>query len=136
MIDEKTRRKPNFDERNSSPVVLADGQTWHLPKPWLELRPVFRDGKPVTAYGLLTSGAELDELVEAIGEAETFRAQVVGAASLAARLLLHHYDLSDADLDELLRFRVSDPASLAWMENVIEIATGQSGPKPSGAGNA
>ena len=45
MIDEKSRRKESFDQRNSVPVVLADGQTWHLPKPWLELHPVFRDGK-------------------------------------------------------------------------------------------
>jgi len=135
MIDEKSRRKPNFDERHSSPIVLSDGQTWYVPKPWLEIRPVFRDGKAVTAYNVLTAGQELDELVDAIGEAETAKAQVIGAASLAAHLLRHHYDLTDEDLDQLLRFRLHDESSLAWVEGIIEIATGQSGPKVSSAGN-
>ena len=47
----------SFDEANSAPVVLADGQTWYVPKPWLEVRPVFRGGKPSTAYRVLTCGA-------------------------------------------------------------------------------
>jgi hypothetical protein len=33
MPDEAAKRKPNFDERNSALVILADGQTWYIPKP-------------------------------------------------------------------------------------------------------
>ncbi len=135
MISETTLRKANFDEKHSSPITLSDGQTWYLPKPWVEVRPVFKDGKAVTTYTVLTVGPELDDLVEAIADAETTKAQVAGAASLAAHLLRHHYDLRDEDLDQLLRFRISDPASLAWVNGVIEIATGQFVPKRSGAGN-
>ena len=88
MIDEASKRKPNFDERNAAPVVLADGQTWFVPKPWLEIRPVFRGGKPVSAYRVLTCGPELDGLVEAIKDADDLDLQVSAVASLAAHLLL------------------------------------------------
>jgi len=136
MIPEATRRKPGFDEAHSAPVVLSDGQRWYVPKPWVEIRPVFRDGQAVSAYHVLTAGPELDELVEAIGEAESAQLQVIGAASLAAKLLRHHYELADEDLDQLLRFRIGDDSSLAWVEAIIEIATGQCVPKRSRAGGA
>jgi hypothetical protein len=134
VLDEKTKRKPNFDERNAVPVRLADGQSWFVPKPWLEIRPVFRGGKPVSSYRVLTCGPELDRLVEAMSDAADLDAQVSAIASLAAHLLLWHYDLTDAELDELLRFRCSDPASLDWMREVFAVATGRSGPKASSAG--
>jgi hypothetical protein len=134
VIDETTKRKANFDERNAAPVILADGQTWFVPKPWLEIRPVFRGGKPVSAYRVLTCGSELDGLVEAMAEAEDLDSQVIGIASLAAYLLRWHYELTDAELDELLAFRCSDPASLNWLRDVMSIATGRSGPKASRAG--
>ena len=134
MIDEKSKRKPNFDERNSAPVVFADGQRWFVPKPWLEIRPVFRNGKAVTAYPVLTHGAELDELVEAMADADDLNGQVVAIASLAAYLLCWHYDLSDAELDQLLAFRASDARSTDWLRDVFKIATGRSGPKVYCAG--
>jgi hypothetical protein len=129
MIDETAKRRPTFDGANSAPVVLADGQTWHVPKPWLEVRPIFRGGKPVSAYRVLTCGAELDALIEAMSDADELDAQVVGVASLAAYMLRWNYDLADAELDQLLAFRCSDPESLQWMRDVFAIATGRSGPK-------
>ena len=134
MLDEQAKRKDNFDERNSASVVLADGQTWHLPKPWLEIRPMFRRGRAVSSYPVLTYGAELDALVEAISECEDRTGQLVGLCTLAAYLLQWHYELADGDLDGLLAFRAADPASAKWTETVIEVATGQSGPKVSRAG--
>jgi hypothetical protein len=128
-LDEEMHRKTGFDQANSAPVVLADGQTWYLPKPWLEVRPVFRGGKPATAYRVLTCGAELDGLIEALSDADDLDQQVIGVASLAAYMLRWNYDLDDAELDQLLAFRCSDPASLQWMRDTIAIATGQSGPK-------
>ena len=134
MIDETAKRKPNFDERNAAPVVLADGQTWWIPKPWLEVRPVFRGGRAVTAHRVLTCGAELDGLVEAISDSEDLNGQVMAAASLAAHLLCWHYELTDADLDGLLAFRCGDEQSIDWLKEVFAVATGRSGPKASSAG--
>ena len=134
MIDEASKRKPNFDERNAAPVVLADGQTWFIPKPWLEVRPVFRGGRAVTAYPVLTYGPELDGLVEAMADCENLSAQVTAIASLAAYLLRWHYELADADLDGLLAYRRADDRSLKWMTDVVDIATGNSGPKAWCAG--
>ncbi len=134
MIDEKTKRKPNFDERNAAPVVFADGQTWFVPKPWLEIRPVFRGGKATAAYPVPTCGPELDALIEAVADAEDRVAQVAAVATLAAELMSWHYDLADAELDQLLAFRLADEASMNWIREVFDIATGQSGPKAYGAG--
>jgi hypothetical protein len=134
VLDEKSHRKVSFDQRNSVPVVLADGQTWHLPKPWLEVHPVFRDGKADSSYSVLTYGPELDGLVKTIGECDDNAALLIGAASLGAYLLSQNYHLSDADLDQLFVFRIGDTLSRDWAMAVMQVATGQSGPKVSSGG--
>jgi hypothetical protein len=136
MLDEQAKRKPNFDQRNSVPVTLADGQSWHVPKPWLEIRPIFRGGRVANAYPVLTQGPQLDELVTAMAECEDRSSQVMAAASLAAHLLTWHYELTDPELDQLLAFRVADEDSAKWMHEIFAVATGQSGPKVSRAGIA
>ena len=73
---------------------------------------MFRGGKAVTAYPVLTCGPELDELVEAMADCDDLDGQVVAVASLAAYLLRWHYDLTDAELDQLLAFRAADETSL------------------------
>lgn len=134
MLAEQQKRKDNFDESNSVGVVLADGQTWHLPKPWLEIRPVFHKGKAGAAYPAFSYSAALDALVGAVADADRFVDQVSAVATLAADLLLWHYDLTDVDLDQLLAYRRHDPASIEWTERVVAIATGHSGPKVLSAG--
>jgi hypothetical protein len=134
VLDEKTHRKPAFDEANSAPVVLADGQTWYLPKPWLEVRPVFRGGRAVDAYPTCSYGPVLDELIEAVAECEDPIPRIVAVASLAAYLLKLQYELSDTELDRLLAFRGADERSTDWLRAVFAIAVGQSGPKVSSAG--
>jgi hypothetical protein len=134
MTEEQSRRLDCFDERHCAPVVLADGQTWFLPKPWLEIRPTFRGGRAESAYPVLTYGPELDALVEAIGNCEDITNTVSAVASLAAYLLQRHYRLTDPDLDRLLCLRVDDESSGDWIGRVIEVATGRSGPKVSSAG--
>jgi hypothetical protein len=129
MLDEKPRRKEGFDPRNSVPVVLADGQEWYVPKPWLEVHPVFRDGKAQSSYPVLTYGPELDAIVKTLGGCDENSALLMGAASLGAHLLLQNYHLSDADLDQLFVFRIGDSLSRDWAMLVLQIATGQSGPK-------
>jgi hypothetical protein len=135
VLSELKQRKTSFDEVNSVGVVLADGQTWYLPKPWLEVRPTFQSGRAVANYPVNTYGPEIDVLIGSIGEAEHTLAQLVGVATLTAYLLRQNYDLADEDLDRLLCFRVSDPTSMAWTTTAMAVATGQSGPKRSSAGD-
>lgn len=127
MIDERTRRKPGFDERDAVWITLADGGRWAVPRPWLEIRASFRDGRAVSNHPVLTYGAELDELVRVIDECRDDAALLIAAASLGAYLLCHHYDLSDEDLDGLFAVRIGDPPSWDWARAVIDVATGTSG---------
>ena len=127
MTDERAKRKPGFDERNSVWITLADGARWAFPKPWLEVHASFREGRAKSTYPILTYGAELDDLVNAIGECGDNAALIIGAASLGALLLRHNYDLSDSDLDRLFAVRVGDSSSWDWARLVIEVATGSSG---------
>jgi hypothetical protein len=135
MINESAKRKATFDEVNSVRVVLADGQAWAIAKPWLELRPGFRDGRSAAAYPVFTYGPEIGELVELITMAQGFIQQISVLATLAAKLLLYQYELADEDLDQLLAYRKSDPTSIAWGQSVLEVAIGRSGPKVSSAGD-
>jgi hypothetical protein len=134
MVIESECRKECFDERNSAPVRLADGQTWFLPKPWLEVRPVFRGGRTHSSYPVLTYGRELDALIEAIGDCEDGAARICAVASLGAHLVTRQYQLTDEELDLLFCFRAADDVSSTWLRTVIEVATGRSGPKVSSAG--
>ena len=127
MTDERAKRKPGFDERNPVWITLADRARWAFPKPWLEVRASFREGRAVSTCPVLSYGPELDELVGAIDECRDNAALVVGAASLGAFLLRRHYDLSDEDLDRLFAVRVGDPSSWDWAQAVIEVATGSGG---------
>lgn len=129
MLDENSRRRAEFDERNSAWITLADGSRWAFPKPWLEVHATFRDGRAVSTYPLLTYGPDLDELVGAIDECQDNAALLIGAASLGAYLLRRNYELSDDDLDGLFAFRSGDPASWDWAGQVIDVATGTGGPR-------
>jgi hypothetical protein len=134
--DEETLRKSCFDLSNSVPIVLADGQTWFLPKPWLEIRPVFRLGRAYSAGRVLTYGDDLDQRVKEIGQCTEESAIIAAIASLGAYLLSVTYELRDSDLEELFHFRVGDQGSLDWAKQVMDVATGQSGPKVfSGGGD-
>lgn len=127
MSDERAKRKPEFDERNSVWITLADGARWAIPKPWLEVHASFRGGRAVSSHPVLTYGPELDELVGAIGECRDNAALIIAAASLGAYLLRHQYELSDEELDRLFAVRVGDPTSWDWARAVLDVATGTNG---------
>jgi len=135
MLDEVEKRKPNWSDRDSVAVAFADGQEWRVPKPWLEIRPRFENGVARTTYPVYTCGVRLDALLDAIADADAGFDRLAATATLAAELLSFHYDLADDDLDQLLAFRQGVPDSAAWIERVIGIATGQSGPKVSSVGS-
>jgi hypothetical protein len=135
MFDERAKRNPKFDERNSTWITLADGGRWAFPKPWLEIHASFRGGRAVASHPVLTYGPELEDLVNAIDQCRDDAALLVGAASLGAYLLLRNYDLSDDDLDRLFAVRVGDPSSWEWAKAVIGLATGTSGSRSFLAGS-
>jgi hypothetical protein len=107
MISELSRRRDNFNEQNSVPVKLADGQEW---------------GVPVRSDAVTT---ELLAAIAAAGAGADDVAVITGLAStLAAHLLRSHYDLSDEDLDGLLAYRADDAETFRWMPTVVSIAAG------------
>ena len=129
MLPETEYRRETFDEEFSEAVVLADGQEWYFPKPWLAFRPVFRDGKPVDSVRYFSCGPELDSLLEAISSAETLTGQLMAAMALAGLMLLRNYDLTDEELATVLVYRPGDPESSKMLSAIIAIATGNSGKK-------
>ena len=84
MLIEAEKRRDNFDLENSVGVVLADGQTWYLPKPWVVIRPTFVDGVAMNPYRFFSYSAKLDVLLDAIAAAEDLDTVICGAATLAA----------------------------------------------------
>jgi hypothetical protein len=136
VLNETEKRKPEFNPQNCAPVVLADGQTWYLPKPWLQIHAAFEAGKAVSTYPALTYGAEIDDLITAVGECQDNAAVLCAAASLGAYLLRQNYDLTDQELDTLFAFRLADSISWNWAKEVMQVATGTAGPKASSGGGA
>lgn len=134
MIDEAAKRRETFDEDASSPIVLADGQSWCLRKPTIELRTTFRNGKAAAAYPVPTLSRELDNLVAAIAEADDNNAVLIGAATLGAALLVPNYDLTDSELDTLFSGRPGDPDSWDWARSVMDVATARNRERSFGDG--
>ncbi len=127
MIDERNRRRAEFDERLSVWITLADGSPWAFPKPWLEFHATFQGGRAVAGRRVLTYGPEFEELIDAIEGCRDNAALLVAAATLGAYLLRRNYDLDDEHLDRLFMVRAGDPASWGWAREVIGVATGTSG---------
>jgi hypothetical protein len=130
MLDERSLRRPSFDESNSAPVVLADGQTWYLPKPFLRLRPVF-GGRRATGFGpVTTSDPEWNELRRAIQDAAEGEI-LIPIANLGAHMLARNYDVSDDQLGDLFGWDENQ----TWASSVMAIANGRTGPKAGSGGD-
>ena len=108
MIDELSRRRADFQADSSVPVVLADGQPWHIPKPWIDIK---------------APSHEHDALIAAIDQSEGSVECVEEVCTLAAKMLLRNYELADDELTTLLAYR-DDEGSSAWVSSVVEIACG------------
>jgi hypothetical protein len=136
VFKEEMRRRLTFSIADNVSVVLADQQAWFFPKPWIEIRPTFRSGKVCSSRCVVTYGVELDNLIKNIAATSDDEEIIAAIVSLGSHLLRANYDLQDSELDELFRFRVGDEASLAWAKEIMEIATGHSGPKVLSGGDA
>jgi len=138
LIDESSRRRP--DARPDVPVALGDGQTWHLPRPRLQLRPAIVDGRFV-ARPDHNLGPQYLDLVEAYyrsvaDESGSIEDLAVAYLSLASALLLRNYDLTADEVASLLYFDYGLPADEAnreTVEAVTSIALGRDSKKTSPA---
>ncbi len=134
MLDESALRKSTF-QADSAPVVMADGQAWHLPRPYVEFFPRYEGGQLVTVASETHLGPEFDRLVEAALPSDTGGVSFQAYFALAGWLLERNYDLPDEALGALLRHRRDDDASIERMRGVLDVATGQA-PKAPAAGDA
>ena len=132
MLDEKEKRREEFVE--GYPIVLADGQAWHFPRPVVEIRPRFQNGRVIASEGITTYGAEMDELRRQAHEAENDADVIQSIFTLGAFLLLKNYWLTDADLESLLIYTMNSEASLEMVNGIIAVSTGQA-PKVSSGGS-
>src|SRR3954454_25320840 len=121
---EQYRRKVDLDLEICAPIKLADGQEWYFPRPWLEIVPIFRDGKAVDRSKLLTCGPELDLLLESIAEEEDPAREILAVITLGGFLLLRNYDLTDEELEEPSIYRPPYPASQNMIASIIEVGSG------------
>ena len=128
-MNEVEKRKPEFSP-DSVPIVLADGQPWYFPKPWVVIFPIVKDGKVVSTAGRTMFGEEFDQLMDRIDSSDGSLESIFG---VAVNLLSRNYTLTDADYGTLLRFNQDDPASLEMLRDVLSVARGL-GPKALTAG--
>ncbi|WP_165072123.1 hypothetical protein [Paludisphaera rhizosphaerae] len=124
---EARRRRDGFDPADGSsvPVRLADGWEWYIPRPMMEIVPIFEGGKAVDSARGITCGPEIDVLLEAIAAETNHVRQVLAVLTLGAFLLQRNYDLSDDELRRLLVFRPGDEASESMLRGIVEVATGK-----------
>lgn len=109
LLDEFLTRQPSF--RQGRRICLADGQTWVLPSP--------PDGSEWKAPPF---GAEYQELIQAMLEAEDDSERRLAELAFAILLLGHNYQLSPADYERLLGFAPESPESSDWQVTLHQIA--------------
>ena len=133
LLSELQLRRPTF-QADSVPVVMADGQPWYLPRPYVEFFPRYEEGKLVTVASETHLGPEFDRLVEAALPSDEGGVSFLAYFELTAFLLRLNYDLLDEAFGVLLRHRRNDEASVERMQAVLDVATGQA-PKAPAAGD-
>jgi len=95
-----------------------------LPLPYVELRPVFKDGKPVFVTRSLSYNPEIDGVIDAIAKTESDGSRIVLSIALGGLLLQRNYDVTDDELGDLIKWRGDDPASYILLQRFVGIATG------------
>lgn len=134
MLDEKSLRRDCFNLEDSSPVVMADGQEWHLRRPVVRIRPKFERGRAIAtkAAPYLEGGEELPALLDALTADADF---VQAAINVGAYLLSFNYNLSDAQFEELFAFEDDEgDGRFDWMRRIVQVANGADAPKAPTSG--
>ncbi len=136
-LDERALRTPSFSEGTA--VVLADGQAWTFPKPWLRLYPARDEAGAVYMGGGLSYGVEFedafDDLVELGDDDDADYQRHTLHLKLAAMLLLRNYALTDRHLRRLLTIDLENPGGPAMWGAINEVINARP-PKPSADGSA
>jgi hypothetical protein len=131
---ESERRLATF--REGVPIVLADGQTWHFPRPTIELFPTFdEEGRVADFDGRPSFGPDYDDKLDAFVQAEKGAAELKALMVLAVDLLGRNYRLCPGDFVRLLRYRKGDEANRAMWQAIADTAQGN-GPKACPVGDA
>jgi hypothetical protein len=131
MLDERSRRKPGFTPGVA--VVLADGQEWTFPLPRLRVTPR-RDGDRYAARVGRVGLPDYEHWAEVLTGSVMLPPEEEWAVRMgaAATMLEQNYELSEAELEELLVWEADDPESDArW--DAIERAILGIRPKASSA---
>lgn len=124
-MDEQSKRRPDARYRpdRCHPVLLADGQEWLIPRPTWWWTPRFEDGKAVEIIKRFGYRSAINALVDALADAHEGAVVVSLVAIIAAELLREVYNLDNAELDQLLAIRPSDPDPFRWVKDVVAIVT-------------
>lgn len=141
MRSEQECRRDGFE--SGTPVLLADGQAWQLPRPRVRMAPANNDQGFKRVLSRPDGGgfAALMERYEALdGRGDDLRVSELAAAELALgrHLLLANYDLGDDEVAGLVQFsydEADDPEGYAIREGVMGVVFGYGAPKPSAAGD-
>lgn len=141
--DEAARRRPGIDAAGSVPVRLADGNEWLVPRPRIDLVPVFKDGILADVGRRYSFGEAFYRKQAALADAAGGPAgpYLLAAFDLAIDLLGRNYDLDESDYQALIPYRDSDPASVAMWRAIVAVASGDGppagdGPKAGDSGSA
>jgi hypothetical protein len=132
-LDEQALRRPEFED--GAPVVLADGQEWRLPRPRVRLVPDDSDRGFKLRLALPADEGRFQTLMDTLDAATEGVDLMRAELAVARHLLLLNYDLTPAQVADLLQFsyRDDDPEGAAIREAVMGVAYGNA-PKPSDGG--
>jgi hypothetical protein len=129
VLDEKSLRRPEFAV-DSVAVRMADGQDWYLPKPWVALAPVVKDGRVVSLGSRTMFGPEFDTLIDAVDQADDGLDVIKSMFGIGVYLLSRNYEIPDESFGELLQFRRGEESENNLLQAIMEVARGIA-PKPS-----
>jgi hypothetical protein len=139
-LNEAEKRRPDF--RGGRPVVMADGQEWSLARPRVRFVPADNDA----GFEIILSGPGdgYNELIERrtalLGggdlPADAVRRAIAVNLEIGKRLLLANYDLTTAELGQVLQYGYDDDDAdgRRVLEGVLDVAYGNDAPKPSAGG--
>jgi hypothetical protein len=132
MRTEAELRRPDFT--GGTPVRLADGNEWSIPRPVIRISPRLDDaGKVAGLSARTTFGAEFDDLIRSIQEPPEGANRVTLLLTLAVDLLDKNYTLTPEEKAEVLTFDMGDEAGEQMLFDVYDVAVGN-GPKASNGG--
>ena len=135
-LNEQGLRRAEFSEGRK--IVLADGQEWTFPKPWIRLFPRRGDDGKVAMGGGLTFGSTYNELLDEYAETDDddIFGKITVQFRMASLLLVQNYDLTDKHLESLLVLEPdNDDNNEMWRDELLPLLLGYA-PKPSADGSA